>query len=102
MLTRRPDGRVGSRIVKISSELVDIQKKVVYTSGMRNTQEPGKCQEIIQKRVSVGIMSKGTESYASKMDWCSRNAVEGSTFCKTHKAQSDKRRAAIAARRNAS
>lgn len=67
---------------------------------MNVTNYPGKCQTIVHRRHSVGIMGKGTESYTSAPGWCSRNAVEGDTVCKIHRQEADRIAAELARRSN--
>ena len=66
---------------------------------MEATPAPGQCQELVSRRVSVGVMSKGKESYTTRMGWCSRKALPGETLCGSHQAKHEKVKAALKARR---
>jgi len=71
---------------------------------MQSTPATGKCHQIITKRKSLGIMSRGTETFTTMYGdpaWCSRNATDGGSFCRQHQAANDKITAANAARRAA-
>lgn len=60
---------------------------------------PGQCQELVNRRVSVGVMSRGTESYTTQMGWCSRKALPGGTLCGPHQAKYENVKAVLKARR---
>ena len=59
------------------------------------------CEAVATRRLSAGIMSKGTESYRTILGQCSRQALEGDHLCRQHRAAQDKIIAALAARKAA-
>jgi len=68
---------------------------------MEATPAPGKCHELVYRRVSVGVMSKGKDSYYTQIGWCSRNALPDQPFCGPHQAKYEKVQSALKARREA-
>jgi hypothetical protein len=50
---------------------------------------PGKCETVVQRRSSIGIMGKGRESFGSVSAWCARDAIEGGRLCRQHQDERD-------------
>jgi hypothetical protein len=48
--------------------------------------ENGYCEAIVERRVSKGILGRGTESYRTETGFCSRRAVDGERLCRQHAA----------------
>jgi hypothetical protein len=59
----------------------------------------GGCQAIVHRKVSKGIMGKGTESYKTKPGFCSAKDA-GKGLCSRHEAAAAKREADTLAKRN--
>ena len=48
--------------------------------------DSGKCETVVQHKMSMGVLGKGTESFRTVPAWCANNAAEGDTVCKRHRA----------------
>jgi len=66
---------------------------------MESTPAPGKCQTIVQRKVTRGILAKGTESFGTRPAWCRLNALPNGSFCKAHQAAADELQRKLIAKR---
>lgn len=57
---------------------------------MNPRNDDGKCQTVIHRRTSLGILGKGKESYTTVPAWCSRNAADGNK-CTVHARMANER-----------
>jgi hypothetical protein len=57
------------------------------------------CQAAVQRRTSIGVMARGTESHRLQPGVCGRPTAEGSDLCSLHLRKKDEMSTKLAARR---